>query len=96
MFKIYRETSPEIMQDIFSIREQGHHNLRDISDFIIPIVKSVNFAFESLRYLGPKIWNSLLESLKNKETVDSFKNAFKTWKLDRCPCRICKTYLQNI
>ena len=55
MFKIYRETSPEIMQDIFSIREQGHYNLRNISDFIIPIVKSVNFGFESLRYLGPKI-----------------------------------------
>ena len=24
MFKIYREISPGIMQDIFSIREQGH------------------------------------------------------------------------
>ena len=55
MFKIYRETSPEITQDIFSIREQGHHNLRNISDYIIPKVQSVNFGFESIRYLGPKI-----------------------------------------
>ena len=96
MFKIYRETSPEIMQDIFSIREQGHYNLRNISDFIIPKVKSVNFGFESIRYLGPKIWDSLPQSLKNKEPVDSFKTAIKTWKPNRCPCRICKTYLQNI
>ena len=55
MFKTYREISPEIMQDIFSIRKQGHYNLRNISDFIIPRVKSVNFDFESIRYLGPKI-----------------------------------------
>ena len=95
MFKIYQETSPEIMQDIFSIRKQGHYNLRNISDLIIPKVKSVNFGFESIRYLGPKIWDSLPQSLKNKEAVDSFKTAIKTWKPDRCPCRICKTYLQN-
>ena len=43
IFKIYWETSPEITQDIFSIRKQGHYNLRN-----------------------------------------------------GCPCRICKTYLQNI
>ena len=95
MFKIYREASREIMQDIFSIREQGHYNLRNISNFIIPKLKSVNFGFESIRYLGPKIWDSLPQSLKNKESFDSFKIAIKTWKPDRCPCRICKTYSQN-
>ena len=96
MFKIYRETSPEIMQDTFLISEQGHYNLRNISDFIIPKVKSVNFGFEIIRYLGPKIWDSLPHSLKNKEFVDSFKTSIKTWEQDRCPCRIYKTYLQNI
>ena len=96
MFKIYRETSPEIMQDIFSIRKQGHYNLIIISDFIIPKVKSVNFGFESIRYLGPKIWDSLPQSLKNKESVDGFKTAIKTWNPDRCPCLICKTFLQNM
>ena len=84
------------MQDIFSIRKQGHYNLIIISDFIIPKVKSVNFGFESIRYLGPKIWDSFPQSLKNKESVDSFKSAIKRWKPDRCPCQICKTYLQNI
>ena len=93
MFKIYRETSPEIMQDIFLIREQDHYNLRNISNF--SKVKIVNFGFESIRYLGPKIWDSLPQSLKNKELVDSFKTAIKTWTPDRSLCRIYKTYLQN-
>ena len=80
----------------FSIREQGNNNLRKISDFLIHKFKSVNFGFESIRYLGPKVWGSLPQSLKNKESLGSFKTATKTWKPDRCPCRICKTYLQNI
>ena len=46
--------------------------------------------------LGPKISNSRPQSLKNKESVDTCKTAIKTWKPNRCPCRICKTYLQNI
>ena len=66
------------MQNIFSIRKQGHYNLRNIGNFIIPKVKSVNFGFESIRYLGPKIWDSLPQRLKNKESVDSFNTAIKT------------------
>ena len=34
--------------------------------------------------------------LEKQEPVDSFKIAIKTRKPDRCPCRICKPYLQNI
>ena len=48
-------TSPEIMQEIFLIKEQGNYNLRNQTDFVIPQVKSVNYALESIRALGPKI-----------------------------------------
>ena len=45
---------------------------------------------------GTKIWESLSNNLKNKEPVDSFKTATKKWKPESSPCRLCKTYLQNI
>ena len=96
MFKVYNKTSPEIMQEIFTIKEQGEYNWRNQAVFVVPHVKSVNFGFESIRYIGPKIWESLPQDLKNKETTDSFKTAIKKWKPDSCPCRLCKTYLQNI
>ena len=96
MFKVYNKTSPEIMQEIFTIKEQGEYNLRNQEDFVVPHVKSVNFGFESIRYIGPIIWESLPHDLKNKATIDSFKTAIKKWKLDSCSCRLCKTYLQNI
>ena len=93
MFKIYRETSPEIMQDTFLISEQGHYNLRNVSDFIILKVKSVNFGFEIIRYLGPKIWDSLPQSLKNKELADSFKTSIKTWSQIDVLARFAKHWI---
>ena len=88
MFKVYTKTSPEIMQ--------GNYNLRNQTDFPIPPVKNVNYGFESKRDLGPKIWESLPNDLKNKKSADSFKTAIKRWIPESCPCRLCKTYLQNI
>ena len=64
---------------------------------MIPTVNSVNYGSESIRFLGPKIWVSLPNNLKNKESIVSFKMAIKEWKPESCPCRLCiKTYQQNI
>ena len=29
MFKVYTKTSPEIMQEVFQVKEQGNYNLRN-------------------------------------------------------------------
>ena len=63
---------------------------------MIPTVKSVNYGLESIRFLGPKIWESVPNNLKNKEPIESFKVAINDWKPESCPCRLCKTYVQNI
>ena len=96
MFKVYNKTSPGIMQEVFQIKDQGHCFLRNQRDFVIPNIKSVNYGLESIRFLGIKIWESLPNNLKNKESIESFKMAIKAWKPKSCPCRLCKTYLQNI
>ena len=96
MFKVYTKTSPEIMQEVFQIKDQGHYFLRNQRDFAIPTVKLLNYGLESIRFFGPKIWESLPNNLKNKESTESFKVAIKEWKPESCPCRPCKTYLQNI
>ena len=63
---------------------------------MIPMVKLVNYGLESIMFLGPKIWKSLPNNLKKKESIESFKMAIKELKPESCPCRLCKTYLQNI
>ena len=47
------------MQEVFLVKEQGNYNLRNQTDFVIPKVKCVNYGSESIRVLGPKIWESL-------------------------------------
>ena len=96
MFKVYTKTSPEIMQEVFQVKKQGNYNLRNQKKFVIPQVKSVNHGLESVRFLGPKIWENLPNDLKNKESADSFKTTIKRWKPESCQCRLCKTYFQNI
>ena len=77
MFKIHTKTSPGLMQELFLVKEQGNHNFQTQTDFIIPQVKSVNSSLESIGVLGPKICEVLPNDLKNKESVENFKNATK-------------------
>ena len=46
----------------------------------------------SIRFLGPKIWKSLPNNSKNKESIESFKMAIKKWKPESSPCRLYKTF----
>ena len=56
MYKVANGMSPEIMNEIFQLREKSHYNLRYTSEFIIPPIHSVYHGSESVSYLGPKIW----------------------------------------
>ena len=96
MFKVHTKTSPEIMQEVFLVKEQGNYNLRNQTDFVIPQVKRANYGLENIWVLRPKIWESLPIDLKIKELIDSFKVPIKRWKPESCLCHLCKTYLQNI
>ena len=80
MFKIHTKTSPGLMQELFLVKEQGNYNFQTQTDFIIPQVKSVSSSLESIGVLGPKICEVLPNDLKNKESVENFKNATKRWK----------------
>ena len=98
MFKVHTKTSPEIMQEVFLVKEQRNYNFRNQTELVIPQVinSKRKLWLESIRVLGPKIREILPNDLKNKESVDSFKTASKRWKPESCPCRLCKSYLQNV
>ena len=71
---------------MFSLRPQGQYNLRSWSDFILPIVRTVNYGIESIRYLGPKIWENLPANIKEVDTIKRFKSGIKKWRPESCPC----------
>ena len=89
MYKVFHGVSPDLMSEILPLKAKVPYSLRKTSDFTVPNIRTVNYGLHSIRYLGPKIWESIPKHMKTLESVDSFKNAIKTWKPASCPCRLC-------
>ena len=96
MYKIYNGMTPEIVTECFPLRSQGQYNLRSQSDFTLPIIRTVNYEIESIRYLGSKILESIPANIKQVEIIERFKSGIKKWKPECCLCRLWKTYLEQI
>ena len=78
------------MNNTFKLRAENSYNLRQVSEFARPMVKSVYHGTESISYLGPKIWK------KNIENLEHFKKEIKTWKPHTRPCRLFKVYIESV
>ena len=96
VYKHKHGLSPPIMNDVFEIKQYLGPILRSQSDYQIPEINTVSFGENSLRYLGPKIWNILPQKLKDIDSLNKFKIEIKTWIPSNCPCRICKVYISGI
>ena len=95
MFKIHRVLSPEILRETF-VSKTSSNNLRRNDIFEKRQVHSVYHGTESLSFLGPKIWDLVPVKLKQSESLDSFKLKIKNWVPFECPCRLYKTYIQQV
>ena len=96
MFKVSKGLCPEIVKGLFQFRNDIPYNLRQRSQFHIPPVRTVFSGTESIKYLGPKIWELIPDEMKELESLWEFKRAIKLWKPTSCPCRLCKQYFYGI
>ena len=94
LFKVINGSSPEIMKDIFPLKEENLYCSK--FPFITRNINTVSHGTQSLGYLGPKIWSIIPDSLKNSTSIDEFKIKVKGWKPSKCPCRLCKTYVYGV
>ena len=78
MFRFYNGLSQPLMNNIFKLQAENSYNLRQVSEFSRPMVKSVHHGTESISYLGPKIWDILPEKIKNIGNLQHFKKEIKT------------------
>ena len=81
MYKVANGMSPEIMNEIFQLREKSHYNLRYTSQFIIPPIHSVYHGRESASYLEPKLWELIPTVIRHINTLSGFKKAIKNGNL---------------
>ena len=55
----------------------------------VPTISQVSFGDKSLRYYGPKIWNSLSFHIKSSENLEAFINIITNWNGVSCKCKVC-------
>ena len=54
MFRLYTGLSSPLINNIFKIKAKNPYNLRQVSEFSRPVVKSVYHRTERIPYLGPR------------------------------------------
>ena len=96
MYKAKNGIGLEIMNDMFQEKVKISTKLRTQSEFQVPRSRTVHMGDDSLRHLGPLIWNTVPSDLKNSSTLNSFRENIKKWRPSQCPCRLCKPYIQGI
>ena len=69
------DLSPPIMSDIFSLSENGSHNLRSSVTVNRQNIRTSKFGFETVSTIGVILWlwNDLPAELKNAESLNVFK-----------------------
>ena len=87
--------SPDILREIF-VPKISLYNLRRNNTFERCQVHSVYHSTESLSFVGPKIWDLVPVELKQLESLEVFKLKIKKWIPFECPCRLCRTYMQQV
>ena len=96
MFKVKINLSREIKKQVFDFQEL-YYNLRsETSQFRKENLKTADYGIQSVEFLGPKIWTMVPQNIKNCKSLQEFKKLIKVWKLEACPCRMCKKYVANI
>ena len=89
IFKTLKKLNPAFMNDIFSVRT-SNYSLRNPNSLNHFRPNQVTFGSNSLKVIGPKIWNCLPNELKSAENLNSFQNMIKQWDGSTCKCNACK------
>ena len=87
MYKVVHGLTIGTLAEFFTRNQSDGPYLRSESDFKQPQVRTELKGKNSIRYLGPLIWNSVPIEIKNTESFEDFKRLIKKWKPENCTCR---------
>ena len=108
-FTIHHQIIQTLATEMFKVHNGFHKSLLKISFIIIMkitfIVYDLNPTFkeltllligvESVRYIGPVIWNNSSIETKSIKNFDIFKTEVRKWKPTNCSSRLCKIYVKE-
>ena len=86
IFKFIAETAPLYISEMFFPVEQSQTTRRSLNKLRIPYHKT-NRGLKMLSYVGPRLWNTLPNSLKSVNGVNNFKHKSKGLFFDNLRAR---------
>ena len=95
MYKTKNDLESKIMKDTFHFIQKPY-NLRNDPELQRRRNRTVYFGIESISSLTPRIWELIPSDIRSVNSVGIFKEKINFWTTDRCPCRLCKTYIGNV
>ena len=89
LFKTLKRTNPAFVKEIFELRKTNRAVRNQYKlNLEVPIINQVIFGAKRIRYLGPKIWNSIPFHIKSNESLPTFKRIIKNCDVVSCQCSI--------
>ena len=96
IYKVKNGIAPEIMKDIFELQNPSYNLRSTCNQFRRGNIKTVHYGLQSVRYIGPKIWELVPNNIKYCDSLSKFRKLIKSWRLESYPCRLCKTYIAHL
>ena len=88
IFKTLNNMNPSYMKNIF-MKKNYRENSRYPGNLFVQKISAFTYGENSLKSLGPQIWNSLPNFFKNNRSFASFKKLLNTWDGEKCKCIMC-------
>ena len=95
IYKTKNDLGRKIMKDTFHFIQKPY-NLRNDPEPQRRRNRTVYFGTESISSLAPKIWELIPSDIRSTNSLEIFKEKIKFWTRDKCPCRLCNTYIGNV
>ena len=86
IFKSFNDMNPVFMKSLF---EKRLHSVSRTNDLHIPSRNTVTYGNNSIRCLGPHIWNTLPKAVKKETNYQKFKDYIDNWFGPKCKCSLC-------
>ena len=96
IFKVKKGIAAAVMNSVFELNDNPYSLRNDMTFFKSRNVHIVRYGIETASFVGPRIWNSLPQEIKESTSLQIFKGKIKSWTPKNCPCKLYKNYIQHL
>ena len=94
IYKTKHNLNPSFMSEIFETRN-AHYDLLTKNNLCIPKARTTSYGIETVRYLGQKLWQTLPHSIRESQSLATFKKELRAHPIE-CDCKLFKIFIAGL